>query len=407
MNEHSAANSSVQESLWTARPRFGPVLVGVVVVLTAVLGWFGASAYSRSTDPASTSDATADWLVATALADGIDPHTNLRDLADRYEIEFWASDEPDERILKHPRTPGALVLLYPLSWATADQAYAVMLIVGFASIAVAMIALSRNFSLSWLAILMGIAYTTLSGPARWSHLFGSQGPILLLCVALFLVFMAKSDNPWAGVWLGIATTLKLFPLILLGVLIAHRRTRGLAGAAVTLVVLNLVPLLLPNLSVASTIEALFTTVSGWFDSVGNIGLVATMGRVFPVRPLPALLIGVWMVVAAWWFVLRRSEPIGAASAFLMCIGILALPLAWPHYILAVVPTVMVALREKVLNQWQLIVALVAVAMTIPFRSTALHAAGLALMAAVLFPALWKWAAPGSDANRMSDEVAAF
>jgi hypothetical protein len=91
----------------------------------------------------------------------------------------------------------------------------------------------------------------------------------------------------------------------------------------------------------------------------------------------------------------------------MCIGILALPLAWPHYILAVVPTVMVALREKVLNQWQLIVALVAVAMTIPFRSTALHAAGLALMAAVLVPALWNWAAPGSDANRMSDEVAAF
>jgi hypothetical protein len=282
-----------------------------------------------------------------------------------------------------------------------------MLVVGFVSVAVAMIALSKTFLLSWITVVLGIAYATLSGPARWSQLFGSQGPVLLLCLAMFLVLMSKSDNPWAGVWLAIAGTLKLFPLILLGVLLARRRTRGLAGAGVTLVALNLVPLLLPNLTVASTLEALSTTASSWFDSVGNIGLVATMGRVLPMQTLPALLIGVWMVVAAWWFVMRCHEPLGASSTFLICIGILALPLAWPHYLLAAVPTVIVALREKMLNQRQRVGAAVAIAMTIPFRSTALHTAGLALMAAVLVPALWNWAAPDADANRMSDEAAAF
>lgn len=388
MNDPLLSNSTDQESLWTARPRFGAVLVVLVVAVTGALGWFGASAYSRSTDPASTADATADWLVVTALADGMDPHTNLRDLAERYDVAFWASDEPDDRILKHPRTPGALVLLYPLSWVTSDQAYTVMLVVGFLSIAIAMIVLSSTFNLPWVTLLLGIAYATLSGPARWSHLFGSQGPILLLCVAMFLVFVTKRDNPWAGVWLGIAGTLKIFPLVLLGVLIAHRRTRGITAAAVTLVVLNLVPLLLPNVTLPSTIEALSTTVSGWFDADANIGLVATLGRVLTIQPLPALLIGVWMVVAGWWFLLRRAEPMGASSAFLICIGIIALPLAWPHYILAAVPPVMLALHERILSRWQLIGALVAIVLTIPFRSVALHTGGLALMAALMAYVLW-------------------
>ena len=212
LNNNSGSDPSATSSVWNTRPRSSLALVGVVVAMTAVLGWFGALAIARTIDPSSTADATADWLVVSALADGIDPHSNLRDLAGHYQVEFWASDEAVDRVLKHPRTPGALILLYPLSWLSADRAYAVMLLVGLASIAVGMIALSRSFSFSWIAIGLGIAYATLSGPARWSHLFGSQGPVLFLCLALFLVFTREEDNPWAGVWLGIAGTLKLFPL---------------------------------------------------------------------------------------------------------------------------------------------------------------------------------------------------
>jgi len=396
LNSNSGSNPSDASSVWTARPRSGPALVGIVVALTALLGWFGALAIARSIDPSSTADATADWLVVSALADGIDPHSNLRELADRYKVEFWVSDEPVDRVLKHPRTPGALVLLYPLSWVTADQAYRVMLVVGFAATAVAMIALSRTFSLSWIAILLGIAYATLSGPARWSHLFGSQAPILLLCVAMFLVFMSKDDNPWTGVWLAIAGTLKMFPLVLLAVLIARRRTRGMAGAVVTLGLLNLTPLLLSHVRVASTMEALSTTVTNWLDLPANIGLSATIGRLLPVNPTLASILGALMVVGAWLFVLRRSGPLGASCAFLICIGMLALPLAWPHYILSAVPAVMLALHERVLTRWQFVGAMIAVVMTIPVRSIAFHTAGLALMAAVMAYALWTRQTQGSN-----------
>jgi hypothetical protein len=371
-------------------------LAGVVVVLTTLLGWLGAFAVPRSVDPSTRADATADWLVASAFADGIDPHSNLRELADHYQVAYWDSDGPVNRVVKSPRTPGALVLLYPLSMVNADQAVTVMVVVGLLSIAVAMIALGKTFALPWVAICLGVAYATVSGPARWSHLFGTQEPLLLLCVAMFLVLMTRDDNVWAGVWLGLAGTLKLFPLVLLAVLIARRRTKGLVGAAVALCVLNLTPLLLPHVSVASTVDAITSTASNWFDLDTNIGLAATVGRVLPIQSSAAAWIGAGMVGAVWFLGLRRPGPLGASSGVLMCVGILALPFAWPHYILAALPTVLVAFHERILTRWQYIWALVAVVMTIPLRTIALQTAGLALMAALLAYALWDRQSRGSE-----------
>jgi hypothetical protein len=132
------------------------------------------------------------------------------------------------------------------------------------------------------------------------------------------------------------------------------------------------------------------------DLPANIGVAASIGRVLPVNPRLAVLLGIWMVVAAWFCVLKRSGPMGTSSALLVCIGILVLPLAWPHYILAAVPPVMLALHERILNRWQSIGALGAIVMTIPLRSVALHTAGLALMAAVLANALWTKQIQASD-----------
>jgi hypothetical protein len=213
---------------------------------------------------------------------------------------------------------------------------------------------------------------------------------------MFLVLMTRDDNVWAGVWLGLAGTLKLFPLVLLAVLIARRRTKGLVGAAVALCVLNLTPLLLPHVSVASTVDAITSTASNWFDLDTNIGLAATVGRVLPIQSSAAAWIGAGMVGAVWFLGLRRPGPLGASSGVLMCVGILALPFAWPHYILAALPTVLVAFHERILTRWQYIWALVAVVMTIPLRTIALQTAGLALMASLLAYALWDRQSRGSE-----------
>lgn len=370
-------------SVWNASPRSDLALVGVVLVLTAALGWLGAFAIPRSADPTTTADAIADWLVASAFADGIDPHSNLRELADHYQVEFWDTDQGVDRVLKSPRTPGALILLYPLSWVPADQAVTAMLLVGLLSIAIAMIALAKTFELPWITICLGIAYATVSGPARWSHLFGTQEPFLLLCVAVFLVLVARADNPWSGIWIGVAGSLKVFPLVLLAVLIGRRRTKGLVAALATLGVLNLTPLLLPHVSLNSTVEAITSTASNWFDLEANVGLAGSLGRVLPIDSSTALWVGALLVAGAWFLVLRRPGPLGVSSGFLVCMGILALPFAWPHYLFVALPPVIIALHEEWLSRLQVGLAMGAIAMTVPLRLIALHTAGLVVMAVLL------------------------
>jgi len=389
---------SVPVSVWSAKPRSDLALVGVVLVLTAALGWLGAFAVPRSIDPATTADAAADWLVASAFADGLNPHNNLRELADHYQVEFWGSGQGDGRVLKSPRTPGALLVLYPLSWVSAEQAVTAMLLVGLLSIAIAVIALGKTFNLPWITICLGIAYATVSGPARWSHLFGTQEPFLLLCVAMFLVLVSRDDKLWAGIWLGVAGSLKLFPLVLIAVLISRRRTKGLVAAVATLGILNLTPLLLPHVSLTSTVDAITSTAANWFDVEANVGLSASLGRVFPVTTTLAVIVGACLVFAAWYLVFRRPEHLGASSAFLICIGILALPLAWPHYILVAVPAVLLGLHERILTRWQFIALLVGIVMTIPVHSIGLLTSGTALLAAVFAYSMWNHQSHGRNGS---------
>ncbi len=377
-------------------------LVVVVVLCSLVLAAFGVLTVGDLEEATSTSDATADWLVASALADGLDPHEDLRDLADKYGVRFWESETGDSRILKHPRTPGALVLLLPMSWLPATLAYLASLMFSTLCIAAGTIILSRHYSLTWLATLLVLSYSFLSGSARWSVLFGSQGPLLFLGVALFLVLLDQKDTPWTGISLAVVGTLKVFPLILVAVLIARKQTKALLAAAGTLTVLNVLPLLLPNVSIESTLRALTTTASNWFEAEGNIGLIASLERVLGSGPMPALAIGLTAVALASLLVLLRSPPNGTASSFLLCVCVLSLPVAWPHYVLAVAPAVTVGLNEHAANKRLGYFVSVGILLTVPFRPLILQTAGLAIVAITFGMSTWRH--HGQSAGRVHEPL---
>lgn len=111
-----------------------------------------------------------------------------------------------------------------------------------------------------------------------------------------------------------------------------------------------------------------------------------------------------MVAAVWLLVLRRPGPLGVSSSFLICIGILALPFAWPHYLLAAVPAVLLAIHERVLTRWQFIATLLAVVITIPLSPVVLHTAGLALIAAVMGYAIWTRQADRASPSKATPRV---
>ena len=214
-----------EPSIWAARPRSPLYLAIFIAVLTIAMSLIGARSGQGLGGSAERSDAVADWLVVNALKDGLDPHADIRPLLEHYNVVLWGNGEDNDRILKSPRTPGALVLLYPLTATSPEGAHIAMQWVGVIAIAIGMFVLANHFSFTWLAVFLGLAFSLLLGPARWSVLLGTQSPILFLCIALFLVLVDQGDKPLAGLWLAVAGTLKLFPLILFALLIYASRQK--------------------------------------------------------------------------------------------------------------------------------------------------------------------------------------
>ena len=375
-------------SIWAARPRSPAHLVIFVAVLTLAMSQIGSGPGQGIAGDVERSDAVGDWLVVNALKDGLDPHSDLRDLADHYDVVLWGGEDANDRIQKHPRTPGALVLLYPLTATSAEGAHLAMQWVGLLAIAVGMVVLGTHFSFTWVTVFVGLSFSLLLGPARWSLLLGSQSPVLFLCIALFLVLIDQGDRPLAGLWLAIAGTLKLFPLILLALLISRRAKKTAIATGVILLGLNLIPFLLPNVTLQSTWVALTSTAESWFDISANIGLAATLERTLGLGSVSPVVIGVIVIGVSSVTVLVRKGSLGVASTLLLSAGILALPLAWPHYILAVVPAVLLVLSEGSLNRVERVIVLVGAALTVPFDRVGLHTLGLGLIAIVLTMHLW-------------------
>ncbi len=96
----------------------------------------------------------------------------------------------------------------------------------------------------WSLALLASSVTLLSGPAIASLDRGNtQGfiPILLFGFALLAL---KGRWGWASVFLVLATSLKLFPAVILLVLIAERRWRALIGSLIALLMINTLGFLL-------------------------------------------------------------------------------------------------------------------------------------------------------------------
>lgn len=375
-------------SIWVARPSSPVHLAIFILVLTIAMSLIGSGSGQGLGGTAERSDAVADWLVVNALKDGLDPHSDIRPLLDHYNVVLWGNGEDNDRILKSPRTPGALMLLYPLTATSAEGAHVAMQLVGLIAIAIGMFVLATHFSFTWLTVFLGLCFSLLLGPARWSVLLGTQSPILFLCIALFLVLVDQGDKPLAGLWLAIAGTLKLFPLILFALLISRRARKTLIATVVILLGLNLIPLLLSNVTLHSTWVALTTTAESWFDISANIGLASTLERTLGLTSISPAIIGSIVIAVSSITVLIRKGSLGVASTLLVSAGILALPLAWPHYVLAVIPAVMLLLSEGSLNRVETALVLVGSAMTVPFDRVGLHTLGLGVIVVVLTVHLW-------------------
>jgi hypothetical protein len=305
------------------------VLLAAILILVCIRAGV---VMTDSVDPALT-DATADWLAASAAADGLDPWEDLSELAELYGVDFAPTGGAElgsvQRI--HPRTPAALLLLQPLTLASPDHAHAAMVVVtGAALVVTALVVGQRNAWVPGSQVLIASVLLTGSTAFLSTLEFGTHSAVLLLLIALVWLRPSGISNNLAGLALGLAVALRLFPaLLFIPLWKAGERRTCLIGAGVG-VGLNVFGALVFGLNPLGAVQAMSSAATTWMSFSGNGSLAMPLMRlgVAPLQVaagLAILSIGVALLVS------QRVVARHVVLSVVLVVALLCSPLAWEHY----------------------------------------------------------------------------
>lgn len=220
----------------------------------------------------------------------------------------------------------------------------------------------------------------------WQHLHVGQFTILLLAMIVGAWWCERHGHPWfAGLLLGAATMLKIYPALLLGYALLRRRWRVLGGAAGCMLVLLAAQMAVNPQHWAEYFgQVAPANAATWMPNARNASLATISMRLFvgsdEVRPffaMPQLELPLRVVLygaAGGLFGLvlwrRRMEPdlAGEYSLGLSAIALLS-PLSWDHsFLFLLMPFAYVwqqaRLRPGSWRRWALGLVLVALALSL-------------------------------------------
>lgn len=297
--------------------------------------------------PSEGPDIVADWLVTRAAVDGADPYANPEELAARYGVEyrFRTTPELDSAAVSHPRTPGALVVMTPLLLFPPERLNALAVAVTLVCIVlVVLLGLDMARAPSWLAVpIVLLALPTPPTILALHH--ATQSGVVALLVTYGIWTTSRRDSAAGGLALGVATVLKVFPLLLLLPLALGRRRRAGLLFAGSVAALTLAGFAFPEVGPAVALDALQTAGSNWItlSANGSLARVLTLAGVSPAAA--PLLCGVTVGLVAVAVVIvgaRRGVRLEDQLLVTLAIALLWIPLSWIHYDLALYPVAVVA-----------------------------------------------------------------
>jgi len=222
----------------------------------------------------------------------------------------------------------------------------------------------RVEALSW-PWLAGLGAWALFGPAQVAVGEGQWDPLLLLLLAVAAWGMQSSRPVVAGLALAVAASIKPYPLIVAGVLVARRWWRGLLAALVGTVALVGTGSLVAGTEETWTFLTRVLPASGattpYVDNQALGGVLARLAvndfKPVPLAGAPSVDLAVRAISAVVlaltiWLVGRRRAESGDERAMQLALfvplSILLLPAAWTHYatILLLPLTLVVAHRVR-------------------------------------------------------------
>ncbi|MGC5289896.1 glycosyltransferase family 87 protein [Micromonospora sp. DT231] len=201
--------------------------------------------------------------------------------------------------------------------------------------------LPRAFTLI-VAVLLVLAVES----TRETITFGQINMLLVVLILADLLFAVPQARRWAGVGVGLATALKLFPGIFIVYLLATRRWRAAAVASATAAAATLfAAAIAPRDSWRFWTHELWTTDRvGRSDIVGNQSLFGLLSRfTAPEKPDRLVWLLLVAVVAAYglWRAARAARAGDPLTGLTLTglVGSLASPITWTHHIYWFVPAV--------------------------------------------------------------------
>jgi alpha-1,2-mannosyltransferase len=277
-------------------------------------------------------------------------------------MRWWAGGHPLYDYAQPDRVQGKLYFTYPPFTALVLRPFAAVpirftigvFIVGTA-IALAVTTwwlvapLADRFGLPrWFAAGVAIPLVFMIEPTRETFTLGQINMLLVVLLLADLLFAVPNDWRWAGVGVGLATALKLFPGIFIVYLLVTRRWRAAAVASATAAGATLLAAVVaPQASWQFWTSALWDTNRvGRTDYTGNQSLLGLLSRLVAPHD-PSRLI--WVVLAAAVAVYglwraRRAVMAGdelTGMTLTGLVGSLISPITWPHHVYWFVPAVVV------------------------------------------------------------------
>ncbi|MGC1214099.1 MAG: glycosyltransferase 87 family protein [Micromonospora sp.] len=277
-------------------------------------------------------------------------------------MDWWAAGNPLYDYVQPDRVQGALYFTYPPFSALLLRPFALLpLGVTIAAFTI-LTAIGVVVTTRWLVgpmierhdlprvftvtVAVLLAFTVES--TRETITFGQINMLLVVLILADLLFAVPQGRRWAGVGVGLATALKLFPGIFIVYLLATRRWRAAVVASATAA---LATLLAAAVAPADswrfwTHELWATDRVGRTDYTGNQSLFGLLSRITaPEKPsqLPWLLLVVAVTGYGLWRAARAARAGDALTGLTLTglVGGLVSPITWTHHLYWFIPSVVV------------------------------------------------------------------
>jgi Glycosyltransferase family 87 len=345
--------------------------VALVAVLLLVLAAASAWSVREQLQPehALNHDIGQEYLLARALADGLNPYLPIRDLASRYLAPTGLLDKPFAT--PHPPTAGVLFMpllavQYPTAvelWAGVELFSLILTVV----LAIRLVGLPARYPLALVLAFALLGWTPVAVELALVQLTLAIGALMAAAELALL----KRHDALGGALLGLSLALKPIAWPWLLVLAFQRKLSAITSAIGVLAVLVGVvvwrvgagPVIEYLTQVAPSVSAAYAT------EPTNISLSTLVARLMPGAPaahlIGVLLTGGLVVLALGWCAVARPS-LRRALAVMTCVSIVASPIAWEYdLVLLIVPaTEMIAAAQHRTFPLRWTVLLVAIGMAL-------------------------------------------